>query len=110
MFRSPTNPKKPFIKRLVAIGGDEVEIRDGRLLINGQAPSDPIIQQTPYYNQGPYGQEHEVVRVPEGMYFVLGDNSSSSHDSRFWGFVPRRLVIGKALYIFWPLSRIRVLR
>ena len=109
VFRYPDDPKRPFIKRLVGLGGDHVEIKDGHLLINGQPPTAPELQQVTYYNQGPYGQEHEVVDVPKDNYFVLGDNSASSHDSRFWGFVPKRLLIGRAVCIFWPPRRLRIL-
>ena len=63
-----------------------------------------------YYNQGTFAKERQAIRVPEGAYYVLGDNSLSSHDSRWWGFVPRRLVIGQAICIFWPLNRIRGLK
>jgi signal peptidase I len=111
VFRYPDNPKRPFIKRLVGLGDDAVEIRDGHLLVNGQPPQEAAFLETNhYYNQGAFGQEGEVVQVPAGEYFVLGDNSSFSHDSRFWGFVPKRLLIGRALCIFWPPNRIRVLR
>ena len=111
VFRFPSDLKRPFIKRLMALGGDEVEIRDGHVLING-TPLDGhgrfhIAQ---YLNQGEYGKAGQPIRVPEDELFVLGDNSASSHDSRFWGFVPRQLLIGRAMCIFWPPNRIRVLR
>ena len=110
VFRFPEDPKRPFIKRLVAVGGDRVEIRDGHVVVNGQPSSSAAFQERFYYNQGPYGQAHQAIEVPAGCYFVLGDNSASSHDSRFWGFVPKRFLIGKALCIFWPPNRLRVLR
>lgn len=110
VFRFPDNPKRPFIKRLVAVGGDLVEIRDGHLWVNGQLPPNTKVHELFYYNQGEFGQESQVVRVPDGMYYVLGDNSSSSHDSRYWGFVPKRLLIGRAVCIFWPPRRVRALR
>ncbi len=111
VFRFPEDVKRPFIKRLAAVGGDTVEIRDGRILVNGQplnAP--PIYEGNTYYNQGAYGAAGQAVQVPAGAYYVLGDNSASSHDSRFWGFVPKRLMIGKAMCIFWPVTRWRILR
>ena len=111
VFRYPEDPKRPFIKRLVAGGGDTVEIREGHLYVNDERLDGTGVFSTNfYYNQGPYGQEHQVVRVPEGSLFVLGDNSSSSHDSRFWGFVPCQLLIGRAMAVFWPITRWRVLR
>jgi signal peptidase I len=110
VFRFPENPKRPFIKRLIGLGGDTIEIKEGRLVINGQP--DPAVgpSTTYYYNQGQFGQEGLPTRVPENMYFVLGDNSASSHDSRFWGFVPKRFLIGQAICIFWPPTRLRALR
>jgi signal peptidase I len=111
VFRYPEEPKRPFIKRLVGVGGDEVEIRDGKVFVGGQ-PLDGsgIFRTNTYVNQGPFGKVGEVVHVPPDSYFVLGDNSGSSHDSRFWGFVPKKFLIGKAMCIFWPLTRWRVLR
>jgi signal peptidase I len=111
VFRYPSDPKRPFIKRLAAVGGDRVEIRHGQVLVNGEALDGPGIFRSNYYqNEGAYGQAGQVIEVPPEALFVLGDNSGSSHDSRFWGFVPRRLVIGKALCIFWPVTRWRALR
>ena len=111
VFRYPDDPKRPFIKRLAAVGGDTVELRDGHVLVNGApAAGGGRLGTNRYYNQGTFGKEHQPIQVPEGSYYVLGDNSQSSHDSRWWGFVPRRLVIGQAVCIFWPLNRIRGLK
>ena len=111
VFRYPDDPKRPFIKRLAAVGGDMVEIKEGRVVVNGEALNVVgIFSANRYYNQGSYGQEGQVIRVPPGEFYVLGDNSLSSHDSRFWGFVPKRLMIGQALCIFWPFTRWRILR
>ena len=111
VFRYPEDPKRPFIKRLVGLGGDQVEIRDGHLYVNGaQLEQNEVFRTSHYDNQGSFGQAHKVIEVPQDALFVLGDNSGSSHDSRFWGFVPKRLLIGRAMCIFWPLSRWRVLR
>lgn len=99
--------KKDFIKRLVAHGGQTVEIRDGKIYVDGRALDNPqTFGQFYYYNQGPYGSPNERIKVPQDSYFVLGDNSASSRDSRFWGFVPKKNLIGKAVFRWWPLNRI----
>lgn len=109
VFTYPEDPKRDFIKRLIAFGGERVEIRDGDIYIDGKLWTDPRIAKIYYYNRGRYGQEGEAVDVPEGSVYVLGDNSASSHDSRFWGFVPVENIIGRAELIYWPLPRLRVL-
>ena len=111
VFVYPEDRKKDFIKRLVASETEKVEIADGNILINGKAVKDfPQMRNVYYYNRGSYGQEGKAVKVPEGNYFVLGDNSSSSRDSRYWGFVPEENIIGRAMFIWWPPWRIQVLR
>jgi len=111
VFRFPSDPKRPFIKRLIGLGGDQLEIRDGHVLVNGTPlDGDGRFHTSTYVNQGSYGGEHQVISVPPDHFYVLGDNSASSHDSRFWGFVPKKLLIGRALCIFWPPQRIRLLR
>ena len=109
VFIFPEDQKRDFIKRLVAMGGETVEIKNGRIYINGRLSAEPRLKNIYYYNRGSYGQEGQIVKVPKGYYYVLGDNSGSSHDSRFWGFVPEANVVGRAEFIYWPLNRIRLL-
>ncbi len=107
VFIFPDDPKRDFIKRLIAFGGETVEIKDGGIFINGKLIEDPVISKIYYYNRGDYGREGQVVKVPEGQVYVLGDNSGSSHDSRFWGFVPELNIIGRAEFVYWPVTRLR---
>lgn len=109
VFKYPEDPKKDYIKRLIALGGETVEIRNGDVYVNGTLVEIDPIQQIYYYNRGEYGSVGDQITVPEGQLFVLGDNSGSSADSRFWGFVPEKNVVGRADIIFWPLTRIRLL-
>ena len=106
VFVSPEDKKKDFVKRLIAIGGETVEIRDGRIYIDGKDIQEPLsIRSVYYYNAGDFGKEGVSVKVPEDSYFVLGDNSASSRDSRYWGFVSRKSLLGNAICIYWPLHR-----
>ena len=109
VFEFPLDPKRDFIKRLIAFGGETVEIKEGDIYINGKLVEDPVIKNIYYYNRGKFGREDTPIDVSEGSYFVLGDNSSSSHDSRYWGFVPEKNVIGRAEIIYWPVKRMRFL-
>ena len=111
VFVYPEDHTKDFIKRLIALGGETVEIRDGHIYVNGQWVEDSRIKNRYYYNCAcPYGHEGLKIKVPEDSYFVLGDNSQSSKDSRYWGFVPKELMIGRAELVYWPLNRIRVIK
>lgn len=110
VFIYPEDRKRDFIKRLIAFEGETVEIKRGDIYINDELIETPKIKNTYYYNKGQYGQFHQKIVVPEGHVFVLGDNSASSSDSRFWGFVPEKNIIGKAEFIYWPLSRLRFLK
>lgn len=112
VFKFPKDPKKDFVKRLVGLPGERVEIRNGVLLINGRPMTDPPFGNQTYYNREDwqFGKSGEVIPVPEGHYFVLGDNSQNSDDSRDWGFVPRKSVLGKAVVIWWPPKRIKLVQ
>lgn len=111
VFKFPGDEKKDFIKRLIAKGGQAVMIKDGNVHIDGKLVEEPfIIRGITYYNKNPYGSAGKNIKVPEGYYYVLGDNSASSRDSRYWGFVPQKNIIGKAFFLYWPLNRIRVIK
>lgn len=110
VFKAPDDPTKSFIKRFIAGGGETVEIKDGKLFVNGKTVEDPpAFRRVYYYNRGDYGLEGKPITVPKDSYFVLGDNSASSRDSRYWGFVPKSYLIGKAVLVILPLNRIQVI-
>ena len=101
VFRYPRDTSKSYIKRVVAVPGDMVEIRMGLLYINGIKVEEPYLK--------PEFRDHESFSrsvVPPDHYFVLGDHRNSSNDSRMWGFVPRNLIYGKAIFRYWPVSRL----
>jgi signal peptidase I len=110
VFIYPENPKKDFIKRLVGLPGEVLEIRSGTIFINGKPVLDPVFSKIYYYNKGDLAEEGKVTIIPQGRYFVLGDNYASSQDSRYWGFVPKQNILGKAILIYWPLKRIRIIK
>ncbi len=93
------NYKEAFIKRVIGLPGDVVEVKDGDVYINDQQLSENYILNEPNYQYGP-------IEVPEGEYLVLGDNRNNSYDSHYWGFVPLENVIGRATVRFWPPSRL----
>jgi signal peptidase I len=98
----PRDPSRNYIKRIVALPGDRVEIRNGHLYINNNSIEELYINGQP---SGDYGPEV----VPEGSYFVLGDNRNNSEDSRAFGFLKREQVVGRAILIYWPPQRARIL-
>jgi signal peptidase I len=94
VFRSISS-KMDLIKRIVGLPGDEVLVQNGQVLVNGHVLAEPYIAEAPKY-QGQW-------RVPEGQLFVLGDNRNDSSDSHQWGLLPFDNIIGKAIFIYWPL-------
>jgi signal peptidase I len=110
VFIYPEDHKKDFIKRLVGLPGETVEIKNGTLYINDAPLLEPVFNQRYYYNRGDLGQEGQKIVVPQESFFFLGDNSASSKDSRYWGFVPWKNILGKALLIYWPPQRIRIIK
>src|SRR5919199_31216 len=104
VFRSAEGGEEDLIKRVVGVPGDQVEVRDGVLFVNGQR------QEEPYVNpEFPDDSSYGPATVPQGKVFVMGDNRSNSRDSRFFGPVPLDNVEGEAFVIFWPPSHIRLL-
>lgn len=103
------DPDKPYyIKRVVGLPGDDLEIRGGGLFRNGQKIESPAIFLENYYIPLPSNNQR-AFRVPDGHVLVFGDNSSDSWDSRGWGPVPLENIVGKAFFRYWPPSRIGAL-
>jgi signal peptidase I len=97
VFRFPRDPSRDFIKRVIGVPGDTVEVRGGRVVVNGKALTEDYITAPPNYDFDP-----QV--VPANSYFVLGDNRNNSFDSHSWGLVPEENIIGQAMFSYWPLS------
>lgn len=154
VFHYPENLKQDFVKRLVGLPGETLEIKRGQIWIDGEPATEPELKDVSYYNSNlePFGRRGQQFKVPEAgatislnrqnidrwsqlirneghtlelkkgkiiidgkprreyavkenQYFVLGDNSANSRDSRFWGFVPERDLVGKVFFIYWPPRR-----
>jgi len=105
VFWYPRDPSVSFIKRVVALPGDMVEMRQGLLYVNGNKVAEP-------YLHGRYRSDDTFTprAVGAGYYFVLGDHRKSSNDSRNWGEVPERYIYGKALLRFWPPAEVGLIR
>ncbi|BAY25353.1 signal peptidase I [Calothrix sp. NIES-2100] len=88
-----------FIKRVIGEPGEIVSVARGKVYLNGKALEEDYIAEPP---NSPYPAH----TVPEGEFFVMGDNRNDSNDSRYWGFLPQKYVIGRATFRFWPLNRI----
>lgn len=102
VLHPPSDASRNYIKRVVAVAGQTVRIRDGRVYINEQPLREPYLRAT---TNGDYGPQV----VPPQEVFVLGDNRGNSEDSRAFGFVPVRSIVGEAVVIYWPPTRFRAL-
>jgi signal peptidase I len=103
VFRYPRDPEQEFIKRVIGLPGDRVQIERGQVMVNGQVLTEPYISAPPAYRL-------DEVRVPENQLFVLGDNRNNSSDSHQWGMVPMEDVIGKAVLVYWPPDRMGLIK
>jgi signal peptidase I len=109
VFKFPVEPERDFIKRVIGLPGETVEVKERKIYINGAPVDDPHAH---YLLPASSADNHEVtsydvrerygpVTVPANHYFMMGDNRDNSQDSRYWGFLPRDLIKGKALVIYW---------
>ena len=107
VFKYPDEPDRDFIKRVIGLPGETLELRAKKVYIDGQPLDEPYVhflepasdsQETTSFD---VRERYGPVRVPEGQYFVMGDNRDNSQDSRYWGFLPRHYVKGRALMIYW---------
>ena len=110
VFKYPVDPNRDFVKRVIGVPGDRVELHRKRVYINGQPMDDPWAQYlTPPSTDGPpqlnnKSEEYGPVTVPADQYFMMGDNRDNSQDSRYWGFMPMSYVKGQALFIYFSIQ------
>jgi signal peptidase I len=122
VFKFPKDPSRDFIKRVIGTPGDTIQIRDKVVYVNGKAREEPYAKFTnprvqpagyPYPGIYPPGagnkDNYGPYVVPAGYYFMMGDNRDNSDDSRFWGPLDRRLIKGKALFIYWSWNKEKTL-
>lgn len=102
VLKYPLNHQRNYIKRVVALPGDRLQVKDGKLYINGTRTQEPYLNGTPQGNYGP-------ARVPTNSVFVMGDNRNNSEDSRAFGSLLKELIVGQALLVYWPPNRVRLL-
>jgi len=105
VFRSPPEHEKSYIKRVIGLPGDRIRIDHGQVYVNGK----PLVEDYVLMDYPDNSVMEERV-VPPDHFFVLGDHRTSSSDSRAWGFVPRDSIYGKAVFVYWPLTKMGRLR
>ncbi len=113
VFKYPEEPERDFIKRIIGMPGDTIELKQKQIFINGKPLDEPYVH---YLNPGDLGaplddpmdsdvrRKYGPVTVPAGQYFAMGDNRDNSQDSRYWGFLPRDYIKGRALFIYWSFD------
>ena len=110
VFRSPPDRSRDFVKRVIGLPGDVVELRDGNVYINGELLDEPYLDPQDVSNTFPSGSTQKARwTIGEKEYFVLGDNRDNSNDSREFGPFPEEDVLGKVWFVYWPLSDLHLL-
>lgn len=111
VFKAPNDSEKDFIKRIIGVSNDTVEIRDGLVYVNGN-----LLNESKYLKPdvktygGAFLKDGIAVTVPVDSFFVMGDNRLYSSDSREWGFVSRDKLIGESALVYWPISRVQLIK
>ncbi|HWY78788.1 MAG TPA: signal peptidase I [Candidatus Sulfotelmatobacter sp.] len=109
VFKAPPDPEKDFIKRVIGLPGDTVELKEGFVYLNGNK-----LDESAYLHNdvrtygGAFLKDGQSFIVPDRNYFVMGDNRPFSSDSREWGLLPNNMVIGKSFFVYWPITNMRL--
>lgn len=111
VFESPINKEKDYIKRVIGVPGDTVEIKNGIIFVNGnQLDENAYLSPDVKTYAGAFLHENQPVTVPSGKYFVVGDNRPNSSDSREWGFITKAELLGTSMFVYWPPNRARIVK
>lgn len=105
VFEAPGAKSDEFIKRIIALPGEEISLKGGKVYINGRELKEDYLPPNLVTLGGEFLKEGESKIVPQDSYFVMGDNRFASSDSRTWGFVPRSAITGRVWIIYWPFSK-----
>jgi len=103
VFYYPRDPEKSYIKRVIALPGDQLQINHGQVIVNGQPIAEPYVP-----HRFVDGRSLDKIVIPDHEYFVMGDHRSISSDSRDFGPVERRLIYGKAAFVYWPTEKMGI--
>ncbi len=102
VLRYPLNPQRNYIKRIIGLSGETLQLKEGKLYINARLMREPYLNEAPQGNYGPF-------TVPADSVFVMGDNRNNSEDSRAFGPLKKELIVGQALFIYWPPTHVHLL-
>ncbi|MGD8744065.1 MAG: signal peptidase I [Candidatus Woesebacteria bacterium] len=102
VFESPNNNREEFIKRIIALPGETISIKEGDVYVNGSLLKEKYLTDSLRTSAGSFINEGDAITVPDDHYFVLGDNRPFSSDSRAWGFITSDDITGRAWLIYWP--------
>ncbi len=102
VLRYPLNQQRNYIKRIIGLSGETLQLKDGKLYINGRIIREPYLHEAPQGSYGPF-------TVPADSVFVMGDNRNNSEDSRSFGPLKKELIVGQALFIYWPPTHVHLL-
>ena len=108
VFRYPQNPSQFFIKRIIALPGETIEINDGKIQVAKGGQKEEIILDEPYLSRDVKTIGDTTLTLNENEYFVLGDNRQASSDSRFWGPLLKKFLVGRAFFRAWPITKFGV--
>ena len=104
IFKAPVNPDVDYIKRIIGLPGETVMVQSGRIYIDGKMLNEPYLEDLTPIFPGGFIKEGVVVSIPENHYFVMGDNRPHSSDSREFGPIEKKLIIGRAVFRYWPIN------
>jgi len=110
VFKPPVNQEDEYIKRIIGLPGETISIKNGKFYINDKELDEKYLPSDIYTKGKSFLQNDKEITVPENSYFVAGDNREYSSDSRYWGFITKSEITGKAWFIYWPVNKMGIIK